>query len=207
MDISKYVLLFEECDLSMVQKVGGKCASLGELMKARIPVPPGFAITTDAYELFLDENGLTQEVTARLKNLDESRVDEINQASSEIRARIEAGTISEPLEDIIADQYRSLAKRARTPAAPVAVRSSATAEDLPDASFAGQQDTYLWVRGVDDLLGQNTQVLVELVHVSRHFVQDEDGVRPFQGPDQRSSPEDGPVVYRRGHVHSEPFHR
>ena len=69
-----------------------------------------------------------------------------------IRARIEAGTISEPLEDIIADQYRSLAKRAGTPAAPVAVRSSATAEDLPDASFAGQQDTYLWVRGVDDLL-------------------------------------------------------
>ena len=69
MDISKYVLLFEQCDLSMVQKVGGKCASLGELMKARIPVPPGFAITTDAYELFLDENGLTQEVTARLKKL------------------------------------------------------------------------------------------------------------------------------------------
>ena len=57
MDISKYVLLFEECDLSMVNRVGGKCASLGELMKAQIPVPPGFAITTDAYEQFLDENG------------------------------------------------------------------------------------------------------------------------------------------------------
>jgi pyruvate,water dikinase len=152
MDISNYVRPFEECDLSMVAKVGGKCASLGELMKARIPVPPGFAITTDAYEYFLDENGLTQSVIGRLKDLDESAVDEIDRASSEIRASIEAGTISEPLEDVIAEQYRSLAKRARTPAAPVAVRSSATAEDLPDASFAGQQDTYLWVRGVDDLL-------------------------------------------------------
>ncbi len=154
MDISMYVRPFEECDLSMVQKVGGKCASLGELLKALIPVPPGFAITTDAYEHFLDENGLTQGVIERLKNLDESMVNEIDRASGEIRSRIEAGIISEPLEDIIAEHYRSLAKRARIPAAPVAVRSSATAEDLPDASFAGQQDTFLWVRGVDDLMNK-----------------------------------------------------
>ena len=151
MDMSKYVLPFEQCDITMVHRVGGKCASLGELLKAQIPVPPGFAITTDAYERFLDENGLTQEVTARLKDWTKAGSMR-SKASSEIRARIEAGTISEPLEDIIAEHYRSLAKRARTPAAPVAVRSSATAEDLPDASFAGQQDTYLWVRGVDDVL-------------------------------------------------------
>ncbi len=151
MENSEYVLPFEECDLTMVAKVGGKCASLGELLKARIPVPPGFAVTTDAYELFLEENGLTEGVMGKLKDLDESRLDEINRASSEIRAHIEAGTINEPLEDIIAEHYRSLAKRSRTPAVPVAVRSSATAEDLPDASFAGQQDTFLWVRGVDDL--------------------------------------------------------
>jgi pyruvate,water dikinase len=79
-------------------------------------------------------------------------VDEIHQASGEIRSWIEAGSISETLEDIVSEQYRILSRRARTPAVPVAVRSSATAEDLPDASFAGQQETYLWVRGVDDLL-------------------------------------------------------
>jgi pyruvate,water dikinase len=86
MDISKYVLPFEECDLSMVAKVGGKCASLGELMKARIPVPPGFAITTDAYELFLDENSLTQGVS-ETEEFD-LQVEEIT-GLSEIRARID----------------------------------------------------------------------------------------------------------------------
>ncbi|MDQ7783746.1 MAG: PEP/pyruvate-binding domain-containing protein [Desulfomonilaceae bacterium] len=152
MDMSRYVLPFEECDLSMVNRVGGKCASLGELLKARIPVPPGFAVTTEAFDLFMEENGLVEKVQARLEGLDESMVEETERASQEIRAWIEAGTISEPLEDMIADSYRLLSRRTRTPAQPVAVRSSATAEDLPDASFAGQQDTFLWVRGVDDLL-------------------------------------------------------
>ncbi len=152
MEMLKYVLRFEDCDLTMVNRVGGKCASLGELLKADIPVPPGFAITTDAYKLFLAENGLTDKVLNRLKGLDEAMVDDINRASEEIRAWIEAGTISERLEDYVAERYRLLSRIARTPALPVAVRSSATAEDLPDASFAGQQETYLWVRGVDDLL-------------------------------------------------------
>lgn len=152
MDMTQYVLPFEECDLSMVDQVGGKCASLGELLKAQIPVPPGFALTTQAYDRFMDENDLGNRVMQRLKGLDESMVEETETASEEVRAWIEAGTISEPLEDMIADSYRLLSRRTRTPAQPVAVRSSATAEDLPDASFAGQQDTFLWVRGVDDLL-------------------------------------------------------
>ena len=154
MDRLKYSIPFEECDLTMVNRVGGKCASLGELLKAHIPVPPGFAITTDAYERFLDENRLTDRVTARLKGLDDSMVEAINEASVEIRRWIEEGAICETLEDFFADDYRLLSRRTRTPALPVAVRSSATAEDLPDASFAGQQETYLWVRGVDDLLAR-----------------------------------------------------
>lgn len=152
MDRMQYVIPFEQCDLSMVNRVGGKCASLGELLKAHIPVPPGFAITTDAYERFLEENSLTERVLARVKDLDETMVEAIHQASEEIRSWIEAGTINETLEDFFAEDYRLLSRRTRTPALPVAVRSSATAEDLPDASFAGQQETYLWVRGVDDLL-------------------------------------------------------
>lgn len=152
MDVSRYVLPFERCDLSMVGKVGGKCASLGELLRAQIPVPPGFAITTDAYTRYLEENNLTDKVLSRLKDLDNSMVAEIEAASADIRAWIEGGTLSEFLEDAIADQYRLLSRRCAMPALPVAVRSSATAEDLPGASFAGQQDTFLWVRGVDDLL-------------------------------------------------------
>lgn len=154
MDKTTYVIPFEQCDLTMVNRVGGKCASLGELLKARIPVPPGFAVTTDAYELFLKENGLTARVLDRLEGLDESMIEETEQASKEIREWIEAGAISEMLEDFIAEEYRLISRRARCPALPVAVRSSATAEDLPGASFAGQQDTFLWIRGVDDLLNR-----------------------------------------------------
>jgi pyruvate,water dikinase len=152
MDSSIYVIPFEECDLSMVGRVGGKCASLGELLKARIPVPPGFAITTESYVRFMDENGIAEQVIKRLDGLTESMVEETEDASKDIRTWIEAGTISEELEDFIAEHYRLLSRRALCPALPVAVRSSATAEDLPGASFAGQQDTYLWIRGVDDLL-------------------------------------------------------
>lgn len=152
MDTSTYVLPFEDCDLTMVNRVGGKCASLGELLKAQIPVPPGFAVTTDMYKLFLEENHLDRKVIERLKDLDSNNVEEIDKASEDIRHWIEAGAISEEMEDILAESYRLLSKRGRMPALPVAVRSSATAEDLPGASFAGQQDTYLWIRGVDDLL-------------------------------------------------------
>ncbi|HMK34513.1 MAG TPA: PEP/pyruvate-binding domain-containing protein [Desulfomonilaceae bacterium] len=149
---SDYVIPFEGCDITMVNRVGGKCASLGELLKAQIPVPPGYAVTTDAYDLFLEENRIRDKIADRLENLDHSALEEVDSASQDIRAWIEGGTISEELEDIIADQYRLLSRRARTPALPVAVRSSATAEDLPNASFAGQQDTFLWVRGIDDVL-------------------------------------------------------
>jgi pyruvate,water dikinase len=152
MDTSGYVIPFENCDNSMVGVVGGKCASLGELMKAKIPVPPGFAITTAAYEQFLDDNCLKNKIFDRLKKLNDRDIPQLEESSKDIRSWIESGTISETLEDIIASNYRLLARRSRIPALPVAVRSSATAEDLPGASFAGQQDTYLWIRGVDQLL-------------------------------------------------------
>lgn len=152
MNMPEYVIPFDNCDNTMVGCVGGKCASLGELMKARIPVPPGFAITTAAYEQFLDDNHLKDKIFDRLKDLDHNDPTELEETSKDIRNWIESGTISELLEDIIASHYRLLARRSRIPALPVAVRSSATAEDLPGASFAGLQDTFLWIRGVDQLL-------------------------------------------------------
>ncbi len=146
------VLWFQECDLSMLDIVGGKNSSLGELLKAEIPVPPGFAITTHAYKQFLEEGGIKDEIVECLKDVNPEDIEGGERISAKIRQIIESTPISIELEDIIAEYYRRLSVNNSSPAMPVAVRSSATAEDLPGASFAGQQDTFLWIRGVDDLL-------------------------------------------------------
>ncbi len=146
------VCWFEECLKDSVPLVGGKCASLGELINAGVRVPPGFALTTEGYRRFMAEAGLDREVASLLAGLDVLDMDGLEQASAAIREAIEAQPFSTEIEDLVAEYYRKLAVRCCMPAVPVAVRSSATAEDLPGASFAGQQDTYLWVRGVDEVL-------------------------------------------------------
>lgn len=147
-----YVRWFEECDLDSIPVVGGKNASLGELLKADIPVPPGFAIATNAYRLFLEQGNIEKEIFKILDGIKADDVDSGEDASKTIRTLIESTAVSEELDDYISEFYRRLSKRCNMPAVPVAVRSSATAEDLPDASFAGQQDTFLWIRGVEDII-------------------------------------------------------
>ncbi|CAG4883261.1 Putative phosphoenolpyruvate synthase/pyruvate phosphate dikinase, N-terminal domain [Georgfuchsia toluolica] len=146
------VCWFEECNKDSVALVGGKCSSLGELINAGVRVPPGFALTTHGYAQFMREAGIQPEVTGLLTGLDHEDMDKLEEASHAIRAMIESRPISIELEDLIAESYRKLSIRCGVPAVPVAVRSSATAEDLPGASFAGQQDTYLWIRGIDDVM-------------------------------------------------------
>ncbi|MEW6267241.1 MAG: PEP/pyruvate-binding domain-containing protein [Thermodesulfobacteriota bacterium] len=146
------VCWFREVNKDAVALVGGKCASLGELINAGVRVPPGFAVTTAAYERFIAEAGLTQDLAAAIEGLDDRDLTALEAASSNLRRTIEAASFTLELEDLIAEYYRKLSKLCYMPATPVAVRSSATAEDLPGASFAGQQDTFLWIRGVDDLL-------------------------------------------------------
>jgi len=135
-----------------VPLVGGKCSSLGELINAGVRVPPGFALTTEGYRRFMAEAGIDREVASLLAGTDTQDIEALEKVSVQIRAVIEAQPFSIEIEDLVAECYRKLALRCCMPAVPVAVRSSATAEDLPGASFAGQQDTYLWIRGVDDLL-------------------------------------------------------
>ncbi len=149
---SDYVLWFEECDLGSIPLVGGKNASLGELLKAEIPVPPGFAITTNAYRLFLEQGGIRKEIYKILEGVKADDMDSGETSSKAIRALIEKTPVSDDLQDYIGEFYRRLSKRCYVPAVPAAVRSSATAEDLPGASFAGQQDTFLWIRGMDGIL-------------------------------------------------------
>lgn len=143
---------FEECDAGSIALVGGKCASLGELIHAGVNVPPGFALTTEGTSAFLREAGIDAEIASMLAAVDATDTAAVEAASVRIRELIEAQSFPPALEDEIAECYRKLSVRCCMPGVPVAVRSSATAEDLPDASFAGQQDTYLWIRGVDAVL-------------------------------------------------------
>ena len=146
------VCFFEDCGKDSVPLVGGKCASLGELINAGVRVPPGFALTTHGYAQFMRDAGIQPEIKRLLDGLDHEDMDKLEEASRTIREMIESRPISIELEDLVAEAYRKLSVRCFVPAVPVAVRSSATAEDLPDASFAGQQDTYLWIRGIDSVM-------------------------------------------------------
>ncbi len=144
-----HVLPFEQCGQEDIALVGGKCASLGAMLKAGAPVPPGFAITTAAYRALLDADGLRERIHALLSQLRPGDVHSEEHVSQSLRALIESAPIPAPVEAAIRDAYAALCERAGVPDLPVAVRSSATAEDLPNASFAGQQDTFLWVVGAD----------------------------------------------------------
>jgi pyruvate,water dikinase len=146
------VCWLQECRSDSVPLVGGKCASLGELINAGVRVPPGFALTTAGSRGFMAGGGLDREVRALLQRVDSADLEGLEETSLRIRTLIEAQPFSEELEDEVAECYRKLSVRCGMPAVPVAVRSSATAEDLEGASFAGQQDTYLWIRGADAVL-------------------------------------------------------
>jgi pyruvate,water dikinase len=141
-----YIRWFRDCDKTCLSHVGGKNASLGEMTRAGLRVPPGFAITTAAYRDFLDQTRLGPEIKKILDGLDAEDVTAAEQASRDIRQMMGSAALSAPIEDAIVGAYEQLCADCGVPDLPVAVRSSATAEDLPGASFAGQQDTTLWVR-------------------------------------------------------------
>ncbi len=154
-DRSRHVVWFEACGRSDVGRVGGKNASLGEMIQALAPrgiaVPPGFATTADAYWRYIAENDLQETIAHALGAYDAGTVP-LAQTGSAIRSAVLGGRWPEDLANAIADFYAELCRRAGKTDAAVAVRSSATAEDLPDASFAGQQETFLNITGRDALL-------------------------------------------------------
>jgi len=143
-----YIAWFEEIVLGDREQVGGKGGSLGELTRAGIAVPPGYVLTTAAFERFLaalEEKAPVRAAVTALKSYD---LEAITDCSRALRQRIEAAELPrEMLEDLTVAHARLVGASAEQP---VAVRSSATCEDAQDASFAGLQDTYLWVRGVAD---------------------------------------------------------
>ncbi|MCM1102182.1 MAG: PEP-utilizing enzyme [Clostridium sp.] len=141
---------FDEIGKEDVMIAGGKGANLGEMTGAGLNVPPGFVVTADAYRSFLAENHIDEKITALLEDAgaDETK---LFSAAGKIRALITAGSMPVFLREEVSHNYLALCRDSGTDALRVAVRSSATAEDLPDASFAGQQETYLNVVGIDAL--------------------------------------------------------
>ena len=145
------VAWFDEIDKSSLPVAGGKGANLGEMVKIKLPVPEGFVVTAQAYAAFIEEAGIKEEIAKILSKTDVNDSKALERASRKIRKLIESREMPERIKGEIAKAYEKLQKEYK--AGYVAVRSSATAEDLPEASFAGQQDTFLNVKGVDNLLG------------------------------------------------------
>ena len=165
MQRGRHVIPFSHLRMTDVETVGGKNASLGEMLsqltEEGIRVPDGFATTAEAFRLFLRESRLEQRIHARLSALDVEDVKALAAAGAEIRAWVVAAPLPAALEAEIREFHAWL--RADAPdEIPVAVRSSATAEDLPDASFAGQQETYLNVVGVEAVLDRIRHVFASL---------------------------------------------
>ncbi|MGC9458053.1 MAG: phosphoenolpyruvate synthase, partial [Halothiobacillaceae bacterium] len=160
------VVPFSSLSLADVPRVGGKNASLGEMVSRLGPrgvsVPDGFATTAEAFWHFLDSNNLRQRIIDRLSGLDVDDTRALVAAGQDIRDWINAAVLPQDLVEAISAQYEALCREYDVDEADVAVRSSATAEDLPTASFAGQQETYLNVRGRDHLLTVCRQVLASL---------------------------------------------
>jgi pyruvate,water dikinase len=139
-----YVLWFKDLRKEDIPLVGGKCANLGEVSgRLGIPVPDGFAIAACAYKVFLEKTGADRKIEALLSQMDEADMESLQKTSTKIRDYIEELSIPAKIEKPMIEAYQDLCKKAGEKDMPVAVRSSATAEDLPGASFAGLQDTFL----------------------------------------------------------------
>ncbi len=154
--MSKFIKFFDELSIKDVPSVGGKNASLGEMYRKLsskgVKVPNGFATTSAAYNFFMEQSGLKNEIKKILKGLNTHNVTDLMKRGAKVRKTILEAKFPEELEKEIRIAYTKLSKQYKTKNVDVAVRSSATAEDLPDASFAGQQDTYLNINSAENVI-------------------------------------------------------
>lgn len=163
--MSDYIIRLDQLTLGDLNKVGGKNASLGEMIThlsaLGVKVPGGFATTAQAFWDFLNESGLGDKINARLNKLDTDDLAALQSAGQDIRAWILNTPFQPKLQQAISEAYQAMQDELGDDFS-VAVRSSATAEDLPDASFAGQQETFLNVHGIDDVLAKTHEVFASL---------------------------------------------
>ena len=178
----KLIIWFEDLRKEDIPLVGGKNANLGEMLQAGIPVPPGFAVTAYAYNEFITKTGLAEKI---YKTIEEtvtavSNPQQFEKASKEIRKLIEATPMPRDIKTAVRKAYPLLSKRTKSARALVAVRSSATAEDLPDASFAGQQETFLNVAGAKELIEKTVKCWSSLFTPRAIFYRTEKGFKHEQ---------------------------
>ncbi|MCU7876219.1 MAG: phosphoenolpyruvate synthase [Candidatus Thiodiazotropha sp. (ex Lucinoma borealis)] len=163
--VNEQIIWFENLKMHDVDQVGGKNASLGEMISglanAGVSVPGGFATTAHAFREFLRHNHLAERIDPLLKQLDVEDVTALAEAGKTVREWVIEAPFPEELENAVTTAYKKLTGNANQPPS-VAVRSSATAEDLPDASFAGQQETFLNVQGLDDVMIAIKEVFASL---------------------------------------------
>ncbi|MCP4695657.1 MAG: phosphoenolpyruvate synthase [Gammaproteobacteria bacterium] len=163
--MQKYIIQLMSLGMGDVTRVGGKNASLGEMIShlaaAGVRVPGGFATTAAAFNDFLAQNGLNTHINQALDALDVADVEALAETGGEIRQRVMKTPLQKPLKKEIVRAYKEMCQKAGEEVS-VAIRSSATAEDLPDASFAGQQETFLNVRGSDNVLAAVKEVFASL---------------------------------------------
>ncbi|MBT3851667.1 MAG: phosphoenolpyruvate synthase, partial [Gammaproteobacteria bacterium] len=159
------IVWLKDVSMTDVEKVGGKNASLGEMISGLnsqgVRVPGGFATTAEAFESFLKHSNLKNKINNLLSSLDITNIQELTKTGSLIRQWVEEAPFPDDLHQSIVDGYEKLTKQYGSEVT-FAVRSSATAEDLPEASFAGQQETYLNVSGIDDILTSIRRVYASL---------------------------------------------
>ena len=156
MENYKYILFFNQIDISSIGEVGGKNASLGEMFNQLNPIginiPNGFALTAEGYRVFRKMNNLEQPLEDLLLSLDTKSYSNLSSIGEKARNLILSATIPEVINSEISTAYESLSKLCGTNNLGVAVRSSATSEDLPTASFAGQMQSFLNINGKEQLL-------------------------------------------------------
>jgi pyruvate,water dikinase len=152
----QFIKWFEEISIQDIPLVGGKNASLGEMFQRLTPqginIPPGFAVTADAFSSLVAQSDISEKIYSMLSSLDTQDTSELAKVGHKIRAIIRNAGIPEEVAHEIRNAYAELCDRTGVAELDVAVRSSATAEDLPDASFAGQQESFLNVQGANDLM-------------------------------------------------------
>ncbi|KSW12328.1 phosphoenolpyruvate synthase [Pyrodictium occultum] len=174
------VVWIEELRANDVELAGGKGANLGELVSAGVPVPPGFVVTTEAYKKFIESTGLRDKIKSILENLDVNDTRALEEASRKIREMIMAAEMPREIAEVVKSYYIELGKRVGIEEPLVAVRSSASAEDLPEASFAGQQDTYLNVKGANQVVEKVKACWASLFTARAIFYRAQHGIDHFK---------------------------
>ncbi len=171
------VIWFNDLRKTDIPLVGGKNANLGEMISAELPVPPGFAVTAYSYEKFIKDTHIAEKIYEIINETvtDKNNPKQYDAASKKIRKLIEKSAVPEEIEKAVKSAYKELNKRLNLKDVFVAVRSSATAEDLPGASFAGQQETYLNIKGADELIEKVVECWSSLFTPRAIFYRNEQG--------------------------------